>query len=194
MVESREKRDPHVTTRLLVKDIMNSPVIAASLNTTVNEIAKLMSDMRIGSIIITDDGKPDGKPLGIVTDWDIVSKAAVRDEKPSKIRASDIMQDLITIDSEASITDAARSLRKHNVKRLGVMYKGNIVGVVSSSDVIAVMPELIDVVSEKAAMLRGELGRSPTLISGYCDECDEWSDYLAFVDGRFLCDECRSGQ
>jgi CBS domain-containing protein len=193
-VESREKRDPHVTTRLLVKDIMNSPVIAASLNTTVNEIAKLMSDMRIGSIIITDDGKPDGKPLGIVTDWDIVSKAAVRDEKPSKIRASDIMQDLITIDSEASITDAARSLRKHNVKRLGVMYKGNIVGVVSSSDVIAVMPELIDVVSEKAAMLRGELGRSPTLISGYCDECDEWSDYLAFVDGRFLCDECRSGQ
>jgi Predicted signal-transduction protein containing cAMP-binding and CBS domains len=194
MVERREKRDPHVTTRLLVKDIMNSPVIAASLNATVNEIAKLMSDMRIGSIIITDNGKPDGKPLGIVTDWDIVSKAVVRDEKPSKIRASDIMQDLITIDSEASITDAARLLRKHNVKRLGVMYKGNIVGVVSSSDVIAVMPELIDVVSEKAAMLRGELGRSPTLISGYCDECDEWSDYLALVDGRFLCDECRSGQ
>ncbi len=193
MRENRE-RGPDVTTRLLVKDIMNSPVIALSSNATVNEIAKMMSEMRIGSIIITEDGKPDGKPLGMVTDWDIVSKAAVRDEKPSRIRASDIMQDLITIDSEASITDAARLLRKHNVKRLGVTYKDKVIGVISSSDVIAVMPELIDVVSEKAAMLRGELGRSPTLISGYCDECEEWSDYLAYLDGRFLCDECRTAQ
>lgn len=193
MVENRE-RGPSVTTRLLVKDIMNSPVIALPSNATVNEIARVMSEMRIGSIIITENGKPDGKPLGMVTDWDIVSKAAVRDEKPSRIRASDIMQNLITIDSEASITDAARLLRKHNVKRLGVIYKDRVVGVVSSSDVIAVMPELIDVVSEKAAMLRGELGRSPTLISGYCDECEEWSDYLAYVDGRFLCDECRTAQ
>ncbi len=193
MVESRE-REPNVTTRLLVKDIMNSPVIALPSDATVNEIARVMSEMRIGSIIITDNGKPDGKPLGVVTDWDIVSKAAVRDEKPSRIRASDIMQDLITIDSEASITDAARLLRKHNVKRLGVTYKDKVVGVVSSSDVIAVMPELIDVVSEKAAMLKGELGRSTTLISGYCDECEEWSDYLAYVDGKFLCDECRTAQ
>ncbi len=193
MRENRE-RGPDVTTKILVKDIMNNPVIALSSNATVNEIAKVMSEMRIGSIIITDDGKADGRPLGIVTDWDIVSKAAVRDEKPSRIRASDIMQDLITIDSDASITDAARLLRKHNVKRLGVTYKDKVVGVVSSSDVIAVMPELIDVVSEKAAMLRGELGRSPTLISGYCDECEEWSDYLVHVDGRFLCDECRTIQ
>jgi len=189
---NRESRDPHVTTRLLVKDIMNNPVITAAREATVNEIARLMSDMRIGSIIITDSGKADGKPLGIVTDWDIVSKAAVRDEKPSKIHASDIMQSLITIDSESSITEAARLLRKHNVKRLGVVYKGNVIGVVSSSDVIAVMPELIDVISEKAAMLRGELGRSPTFISGYCDGCEEWSDYLALVDGRFLCEECRT--
>ncbi len=189
---NREARDPHVTTRLLVKDIMNNPVITAAREATVNEIARLMSDMRIGSIIITDNGKADGKPLGIVTDWDIVSKAAVRDEKPSKIHASDIMQNLITIDSESSITEAARLLRKHNVKRLGVVYKGNVIGVVSSSDVIAVMPELIDVISEKAAMFRGELGRSPTLISGYCDGCEEWSDYLALVDGRFLCEECRT--
>lgn len=189
----RESTDPHVTTRILVKDVMNSPVITASPDSKVNEIAEIMLKMKIGSIIITDNGQADGEPVGIVTDWDIVSRASIRDEKPSRIKAKEIMQQLVTIDSEANVTDAARLLRKHNVKRLGVVYKGKLVGVVSSSDVIAVMPELVDVISEKAGMLRGELGRSPTLISGYCDECDEWSDYLAYVDGKFLCDECRVG-
>ncbi|MEM0365359.1 MAG: CBS domain-containing protein [Candidatus Nitrosocaldus sp.] len=191
--KDRESVDPHVTTRVLVKDVMNSPVITASPDSKVNELAKMMSDMKIGSIVITDNGQADGNPVGIVTDWDIVSKASIRDERPSRIKAGDIMQQLITIDSEANVTDAARLLRKHNVKRLGVVYKGKLVGVVSSSDVIAVMPELVDVISEKASMFRGEFGRSPTLISGYCDECDEWSDYLAYVDGKFLCEECRAG-
>ena len=49
-------------------------------------------------------------------------------------------------------------LRKHNIKRLGVVYKNKLVGIISSSDVIAVTPELVDVVSEKAAIIRGELG------------------------------------
>ncbi|MCS7140838.1 MAG: CBS domain-containing protein [Candidatus Nitrosocaldus sp.] len=190
----RESTDPHVTTRILVRDVMNSPVITAGPDSTVNEIAETMSKMKIGSIVITDNGQADGEPVGMVTDWDIVSKASVRDERPSRIKAKDIMQQLIMIEGEASVTEAARLLRKHNVKRLGVVYKGKLVGVVSSSDVIAVMPELVDVISEKASMMRGELGRSPTLISGYCDECEEWSDYLVYVDGKFLCEECRAGE
>ncbi|MCS6767318.1 MAG: CBS domain-containing protein [Candidatus Nitrosocaldus sp.] len=190
----RESTDPHVTTRILVRDVMNSPVITAGPDSTVNEIAETMSKMKIGSIVITDNGQADGEPVGMVTDWDIVSKASVRDERPSRIKAKDIMQQLVIIESEASVTEAARLLRKHNVKRLGVVYKGKLVGVVSSSDVIAVMPELVDVISEKASMMRGELGRSPTLISGYCDECEEWSDYLVYVDGKFLCEECRAGE
>jgi CBS domain-containing protein len=171
----------------MVKDVMNSPVIAAAPNSSVKEIADKMSKAKIGSVIIMDNGKP----LGIVSDWDIVSKATINDEMPSKILAREIMQPLQTIESEQSITQAARLLRKHNIKRLGVTYKNELVGVVSSSDVIAVTPELVDVVSEKAHLLRGETGRSPAFVSGYCDECNEWSDYLQYNDGRFTCEECR---
>jgi len=181
------ERDEHVTTPIMVKDIMNSPVVTASPNDNVKILAEKMGRSGIGSVVIVENDKP----VGIVSDGDIVSKAVAKDLVPSTILAKDIMHPLQTIESEASILDAARSLRKHKVKRLGVLYKNKLTGIISSSDVIAVTPELVDVVSEKASIMRGEFGRKPGLVSGYCDECNAWSEYLQYVDGTFICEECR---
>lgn len=185
----REHADAHMTTRVLVRDIMNSPVVSASPSDTVRDIAKKMKEEKIGSIVIMEKDKP----VGIVTDWDIVSNGVVKDAKPSQIKAKDVMKDIRTIESEESITEAARLLRKHNIKRLGVIYKNHLVGIISSSDVIAVTPDLVDVVSEKAAIIRGELGiaRPAGKVSGYCDECGEWSDLLQYDEGTFICEVCR---
>lgn len=185
----REHADANMTTRVLVRDIMNSPVVSADPDESVREIAKKMKEEKIGSIVIIEKGKP----VGIVTDWDIVTVGVVKDIKPSQLKARDVMQQLHTIESEESITEAARLLRKHNIKRLGVVYKNRLVGIISSSDVIAVTPELVDVVSEKAALIRGELGitRPAAKVSGYCDECGEWSDFLQYNEGVFICEVCR---
>lgn len=185
----RQHTDENMTTRVLVRDIMNSPVVSASPNDTIRDIAKKMKEEKIGSIVIMDKDKP----VGIVTDWDIVSNGLTKDAKPSAIKAKDVMQDIHTIESEESITEAARQLRKHNIKRLGVVYKKRLVGIISSSDVIAVTPDLVDVVSEKAAIIRGELGiaRPAANVSGYCDECGEWSDLLQHDEGTFICEVCR---
>ena len=185
----REHADANMTTRVLVRDIMNSPVVSASPNDTIHDIAKKMKEENIGSIVIMEKDKP----VGIVTDWDIVSNAIVNDSKPSQIKAKDIMKEIYTIESEESITEAARLLRKHNIKRLGVVYKNRLVGIISSSDVIAVTPDLVEIVSEKAAIIRGELGiaRSAGNVSGYCDECGEWSDLLQYDEGAFICEVCR---
>jgi CBS domain-containing protein len=185
----REHADAHMTTRVLVRDIMNSPVVSASPSDTVRDIAKKMKEEKIGSIVIMEKDKP----VGIVTDWDIVSNGVVKDAKPSQIKAKDVMKDIHTIESEESITEAARLLRKHNIKRLGVIYKNHLVGIISSSDVIAVTPDLVDIVSEKAAIIRGELGiaRPAGKVSGYCDECGEWSDLLQYDEGTFICEVCR---
>lgn len=185
----REHADANMTTRVLVRDIMNSPVVSASPNDNVRDIAKKMKEEKIGSIVIMDKDKP----AGIVTDWDIVSNGVIKDVKPSQIRAKDVMQDIHTIEGEESITEAARQLRKHSIKRLGVVYKKRLVGIISSSDVIAVTPDLVDVVSEKAAIIRGELGiaRPAGNVSGYCDECGEWSDLLQHDEGTFICEVCR---
>jgi CBS domain-containing protein len=185
----REHADANMTTRVLVRDIMNSPVVSASPNDTIHDIAKKMKEENIGSIVIMEKDKP----VGIVTDWDIVTRAIVNDSKPSQVKAKDVMKEIYTIESEASITEAARLLRKHNIKRLGVVYKNRLVGIISSSDVIAVTPDLVEIVSEKAAIIRGELGivRPASNVSGYCDECSEWSDLLQYDEGTFICEVCR---
>jgi CBS domain-containing protein len=183
----REHADANMTTRVLVRDIMNSPVISASPHDTIKDIATKMKEERIGSIIIMEKEET----VGIVTDWDIVSNAVVKDVKPSLLKASEIMQKLHTIEGEEGVTEAARMLRQHNIKRLGVVYKNRLVGIISASDVIAVTPDLVDVISEKAALMRGEIGRSAGNVSGYCDECGEWSDLLQYSEGTFTCEECR---
>lgn len=183
----RQHGDANMTTRVLVRDIMNSPVISASTEASIKDIAMKMKEEKVGSIVIMDKEKT----LGIVTDWDIVSNAVVKDVKPSMLKASDIMQQLHTIEGEEGVTEAARILRKHNIKRLGVVYKNRLVGIISASDVIAVTPDLVDVISEKSALIRGETGRSMGNVSGYCDECGEWSDLLQYEEGTFTCEECR---
>jgi CBS domain-containing protein len=183
----REHADANMTTRVLVRDIMNSPVVSASPSDSVKDIAIKMKEEKIGSIIVMEKDKP----AGIVTDWDIVSNGVVKDVKPSQLKAKDVMQELHTIEGGESITEAARMLRKHNIKRLGVVYKNRLVGIISSSDVIAVTPDLVEVVSEKAAIIRGELGRPAGTVSGYCDESGEWSDLLQYDEGTFICEVCR---
>ncbi|HEY7734983.1 MAG TPA: CBS domain-containing protein [Nitrososphaera sp.] len=185
----RQHADANMTARVVVRDIMNSPVVSASPGDTVRDIAKKMKEEKIGSIVIMDKNRP----VGIVTDWDIVSGGVTKDIRPSEIKAADVMKEIHTIESEAAITEAARLLRKHNIKRLGVVYKNKLEGIISSSDVIAVTPELVDVVSEKAAIIRGELGisRPAGNVSGYCDECSEWSDLLQYDEGTFVCEVCR---
>lgn len=183
----RQHGDANMTTRVLVRDIMNSPVISASTEASIKDIAIKMKEEKVGSIVIMDKEKT----LGIVTDWDIVSNAVVKDVKPSMLKSSDIMQQLHTIEGEEGVTEAARILRKHNIKRLGVVYKNRLVGIISASDVIAVTPDLVGVISEKSALIRGETGRSMGNVSGYCDECGEWSDLLQYEEGTFTCEECR---
>ena len=125
---AKQHRDANMTTRVLVRDIMNSPVVSAALTDSVKDVALKMKDQKVGSIIIMEGENP----VGIVSDWDIVSNAVVKDVKPSTLKVSDIMQKLHTIEGEEGVTEAARILRQHNIKRLGVVYKKRLVGIISA--------------------------------------------------------------
>ena len=180
--------EPTLRTRILIREVMNSPVISTGPNATLKTVAGLMARFDVGSIIILDG---DDKPLGMVTDGDIVLKAVSKGLNPSRVHAKDIMsQPLQTIDSSKDITDAARLMRKLKVKRLGVTYKDKLVGAVSVSDLTAVTPELFELVSEKTRIMTGESRQQKGYLAGYCDICTQWSDFLTESDGQFVCDEC----
>jgi hypothetical protein len=80
-----------------------------------------------------------------------------------------------------------------NMRRFGVVYKGELVGVVSSKDVLAITPELLDTIQEKARIEGG--GTEPdqnSPMAGHCDRCGQWSSRLRETEGEFLCEDCRS--
>ncbi|RLI19203.1 hypothetical protein DRO54_08950 [Candidatus Bathyarchaeota archaeon] len=166
-------------------------MITVNEEETVEKVAQLMDKYRLGCIIVTSK---DGKPIGIITERDLVIRVLAKNLLPSKLKAKDVMSSpLMTINPDATISEAARMMSRLNIRRLGVVYRGELVGIISSKDVLAVTPELIEIIQEKARIKSqgsgGEIETTP--LAGYCDRCGAWSDDLREVEGQFLCEDCR---
>ena len=182
-----------IRSKMLVKDVMSSPTITVDEEASVQKVAQLMERYKVGGIIVT--GKQ-GKPLGIITERDLVQRVIAKGNQHTKLAAKQVMTaPLITVDPEETLSETARRMSHLNVRRLGVMYKGNLVGVVTSRDILAITPELLQIIQEQARIQEGgdveEPPENPPL-TGYCDQCELWSDTLEEVEGSFICEECRA--
>jgi signal-transduction protein with cAMP-binding, CBS, and nucleotidyltransferase domain len=183
-------------TRMLVKDVMSSPAITVSESTAVDKTARLMSSDRLGCIIVI---AKDEKALGIITESDLVKRVLAKNLQPSKLTAKEVMSSpLITIDPDETLIETARRMSKLKVQRLGVMYKKNLVGIISSKNILAITPELLENMQEKARIQQEpetEVGSSESVpIVGYCEQCGSWSDNLDDIEGSLLCEDCQMEQ
>ena len=176
---------------ITVREVMNSPVITGGPDDTVRQISQKMTENEVGSIIIVENGTP----IGMVTDGDIIYRVVSSSLNPDQTKAREIMSTPIyTVESEAKVIDAARYMRKKKVKRIGVTYKGKIEGILSIWDIISITPELVEIFSERLNIESplSESQKGPIYMAGYCDLCSRWSDSLVEVDGKYLCEECRT--
>jgi Zn finger protein HypA/HybF involved in hydrogenase expression len=76
-----------------------------------------------------------------------------------------------------------------------VLYKGDLLGLISSKDILGVMPELVEIIQERTR-IEGAGGSEETEVeekplSGYCDRCGIYSEDLKDVNGQYLCEDCR---
>ena len=115
-----------------VQDIMARTLIAVNTSTTVFQIAKMMEQGGIGAIIV----KENGNPVGIVTDRDFATKIAANnlsfDTPAKKIMSSP----LITINHNDPISLAAERMTSKKIRKLAVTENGNIVGIITSTDLV----------------------------------------------------------
>ena len=178
---------------LPVRDVMSSPVITVEEDDTVDKVAKLMDEYKIGSVVVVGGH---GEPVGVITERDIVRSVVAKDKLPSEVKAKEIMsKPLITIGADEDIKEAARKMAKFDIRRLIVMHKGKMVGIVSSRDLLMAMPDLIDIMVERyrAGLVKPMAEEEEAVpLAGYCDMCGRWSDTLVEVNGQFLCEECRA--
>jgi CBS domain-containing protein len=181
-------------TRMLVKDVMTSPVVTVDEVASANKVAALMLDNKVGCVIVVDKT---GNAIGIVTERDLVARVLAKNLAPSSAKSKDFMScPLITVQPDVPVNDAARMMSRRDIRRLGVLYKGKLVGIVSSKDILDVMPELLEIMQERTRIEGASGSEEPEEVEeapllGYCDRCGVYSEDLKDVDGKFLCEDCR---
>lgn len=174
----------HIRAKVPVSDVMIKIIITLTETSTAKEAALAMSSNNIGSVVISRDNHP----IGIITEKDLVERVMAKGLNPDTTVARSIMSSpLSVIGPNVDIMEAARRMAKLGIRRLIVMNRGDMVGIITARDILNTAPELVEVLTE--ARRNGLLYRET--MAGYCDRCEEWSDKLKDVDGQFICEECR---
>jgi CBS domain-containing protein len=115
----------------LVRELMAEPVTLPG-DATLTEAARLMRDADIGDVIVADGERP----LGVVTDRDIVVRGIAEEHAPSDTTVADVCtRDLVTVSPDDPVEQAVRLMRQVAVRRLAVVDGDRLVGVISLGDV-----------------------------------------------------------
>jgi CBS domain-containing protein len=122
---------------MLAKNVMKTEVVTVSPSVPITEAALSMREEDIGVLVVVDDG---GRPGGIITDRDIVVSVVANSKNPVEILVEEVMtKKLIVVQEDTSIFEILKILAKNNIRRVPVMKKGKLVGIVSVDDLVVVI-------------------------------------------------------
>jgi CBS domain-containing protein len=187
-------------TDLAVSDVMSRRLITADVSETADRLGKLMTEAKMGSIIITKETHP----VGIVTERDLVAKVISEGLLPASVKASDLMSTpLITISPEKSVELASREMARRRIRRLPVVQGKKLIGLLSDSDLLMVSSELNEILRDiiRQNNPEGEFApeseemkenRNPSIfIQGICEVCQKFQESLENINGTYVCNSCR---
>jgi len=121
-----------------VTEYMDKDVLILSKHTQTREAARMLRHYEMDDIVVTDDDK---KPIGIVTDEDILNKVIDASVYAETTQLKDIMSaPLITINEKSTLQDALHKMRDNNIRKLPVISKKNqIIGIIFQSTIANVI-------------------------------------------------------
>lgn len=115
---------------------MSKPVKSVSKEISIRKAIKIMDENNIGVLPVVENDKP----IGVITERDILRRAVAKDIDIDKKTVEDIMtKNPVTIEHDASILEATRLMSENNFRRLLVVKGVKLIGVVTAKDVIEVM-------------------------------------------------------
>jgi CBS domain-containing protein len=114
-----------------IRDIMNKKVITIDRDKTAQDAAKMMAQHEVGSLVVVSDGKP----VGIVTERDLVRKVCTKDILSNKIPLTEIMSSpVISADPDLPIETAVQRMFNNKIRRLVILDNDKLVGIITVSD------------------------------------------------------------
>ncbi|MFC2175269.1 cyclic nucleotide-binding/CBS domain-containing protein [archaeon] len=175
-------------TGVKVSDVMRKSVVTVKPEDSCEKALKYMVELDIGCVVVGEDHSA----IGILTDSNLLERVFYDGKDPRKVLVKDVMSHPIrTIDPSADLQEASRIMRDLKIKRLPVVNKSKLVGIMTETDIIAVSPALFEIISEAVEMRCGLPEKEVNRISGVCETCGMFSEELSSIQGVLKCPECK---
>ena len=179
-----------------VKDVMRKRVITIGPGMSMEEAARIMTNNRVGSLVIVEGND---RAVDIVTESDMTTIVA-KGMNPKLVKVEDLKKEglkkktlLISVGPEENILDVAKMMVKNGIKRVPVIEGGVLKGIISDKEILLISPELIEIMSENIKFRVGRVSKPGEKISGICEDCGSYSDELKNINDQWLCPDCREG-
>ena len=119
-----------------IQDWMSKPVITVEENDPVEKVIKLMDEHNIGSVPVVYNNKP----VGIITERDIIRRVVSKGEDIKSIKVKKVMtKKPVTVEHDSSLLEVTRLMSKNNFRRLIVVNNDELIGIVTAKDVIELL-------------------------------------------------------
>jgi CBS domain-containing protein len=130
---------------LLVRDIMVRAVKVVEPDSSVKEVVTAMNRSNIGSIIVVNDDEP----VGVISERDILKRVVEPCLSPEITMARQIMTSpVITIAESAKLEEAVKLMAEKRVRKIPVLKKGKLVGIITYTDIISNALNMISIIKE----------------------------------------------
>jgi CBS domain-containing protein len=170
-------------TGVKVMDAMTHAPVVARPSATLQECAKLMIKRKLGNVLIIRKEKL----KGIVTERDLIRATIAKRFDPKKTQVEEIMTKKVkTISPNKDIVEAMQHMQASKIRRLPVVFKGNVIGIITDKDIIKLQPAILELIAERGKIKKS---RKERYIEGICDSCESYAQ-LHEKDGNFICEEC----
>jgi len=116
-----------------VTSAMRSPPVISLHSDSIQSIIQKMVTFDIGAVIVADGDKP----IGIITERDLLEWELTTSKDPNQKVAREIMSSPITVvEQDTSLTDALKLMRDKHIRRLAVTQEDKIMGIVSERRIL----------------------------------------------------------
>lgn len=116
-----------------IRDIMTKNIMTVSRSDPVQKAVQQMASHNISCVVVTEKNHP----VGIVTERDLVKRILGQKKNPAKVKCAAIMTgNLITVSADASLYEAMELIEGMHIRRLPVVDRTGIVGLVTLSDIV----------------------------------------------------------
>jgi len=133
---------------LKIENVMVSDVVTVEAGATVRQAVDLMNKHEIGCLIVVDGEE---KPVGILTERDLLTRVLAKRKDPVRIKVSQVMsKPLITGTPHMDLETAVILMFKKKIKKLPVVEDGRLVGLVTLTDMVRVQPQIIKILKKLA--------------------------------------------